>query len=364
MQKTQPNHLIRFGIFEVDARAGELRSKGSRVKLQDQPLQVLLAVLEKPGEVVTREELRARLWPVDTFVDFDHGLNAAVKRLRDALGDTAENPRYIETLPRHGYRFIAAIVADAPPPGKSRTRLSRWSWPLGIATVLLLVGALFAVDVGGVRSKFLFRSPAQPQIRSLAVLPLVSLSDDPQQEYFADGMTDELIGELSRLSALRVVSRTSVMQYKGEKKKSLSQIARELNVDAVMEGTVLRSNNHVRIAAHMIYAPTDQSLITETYESDLADVLKLQREVAEAITQKVRLRLTPAEKARLRSAPEVNPEAYQAFLDATSYLNWSRLPQANEKALSSELLTYLYKKLQYSVFPGVGCEPKTVRFLK
>lgn len=321
MQKTEPDRLIRFGVFELDPRSGELRSKGSRVKLQDQPLQVLLAVLEKPGEVVTREELRARLWPADTFVDFDHGLNAAVKRLRDTLGDTAENPKYIETLPRHGYRFIAAAVPEAPVLGKSHTRPKQWSWLLGSAAVLLIVGALFAVDVGGVRAKLLVRSSAQPRIRSLAVLPLANLSGDPQQEYFADAMTDELIAELSRISSLRVISRTSVMQYQGEKKKPIPQIGRELNVEAVMEGTVLRSGNRVRIAAQLIFAPTDQHLMSETYESDLGDVLKLQREVAESITKKVRARLTPEEGARFQETPKVDPEAYEMYL-ASTYLNF------------------------------------------
>ena len=316
MQKTEPDGLVRFGVFELDARSGELRSKGSRVKLQDQPLQVLLAVLEKPGQVVTREELRARLWPADTFVDFDHGLNAAVKRLRDALGDTAENPRYIETLPRHGYRFIAAAVPDALPPERSHTSLKQWGWLLGVTAVLLVVGALFAVDVGGLRSKLSSRSATQPQIRSLAVLPLANLSGDPQQEYFADAMTDELIAELSRISSLRVISRTSVMQYQGEKKNPIPQIGRELNVDAVMEGTVLRSGNRVRIAAQLIFAPTDQHLMSETYESDLSDVLKLQREVAEAVAQKVRARLTPEQQTHFSETPKVDPEAYQAYLIA------------------------------------------------
>ena len=158
----------------------------------------------------------------------------------------------------------------------------------------------------------------EPQIRSLAVLPLANLSGDPQQEYFADAMTDELIAELSRISSLRVISRTSVMQYQGEKKKPIPQIGRELNVDAVMEGTVLRSGNRVRIVAQLIFAPTDQHLMAETYESDVGDVLKLQREVAESITEKVRARLTPQEQARLHETPKVDPEAYQAYLQATS----------------------------------------------
>jgi TolB-like protein/DNA-binding winged helix-turn-helix (wHTH) protein/Flp pilus assembly protein TadD len=315
--RTEPNSPIRFGVFEVDPRAGELRSKGSRVKLQDQPLQILLALLEKPGEVVTREELRAKLWPADTFVDFDHGLNAAVKRLRDALADTAETPRYIETLPRRGYRLIAATVSDAIQPEESQSPLRRWRLPLAAAAVLLIAAVLFGLDAGGVRGKLFARSTVQPQIRSLAVLPLINLSGDPDQEYFADGMTEELITELSRIGSLKVISRTSVMQYKGQK-KPLPQIGRELNVDAIMEGSVLRSGNRVRIATQLIYASTDQHLTVEAYERDLGDVLKLQREVAESIAQQVRSKLTPEQQVRLHQASAVNPEAYEAYLCARS----------------------------------------------
>jgi len=339
MRETEPNGTIRFGTFELNPQTGELRSKGSRVKLQDQPLQILLAVLKKPGHVVTREELRAKLWPADTFVDFEHGLNTALKRLRDALGDSAENPRYIETLPRHGYRFIAPTAPDAIRPKTTDSGPTRWGLPLAGATVLMIAVALFVMDGGGLRSKVLPRFAAVPQIRSLAVLPLKNMSDDPEQEYFADAMTDELIGELSRIGSLRVISRTSVMQYKGERKKQLAQIGRELNVDAVIEGSVFHSGNRVRIAAHMISTPTDQNLMTETYESDLGDVLKLQREVAESITQKVRVKLTPEQQARFRQAPEVNPEAYQAYLAAT-YLNFG-LYKENEMARS-----YLEKAIE------------------
>jgi TolB-like protein/Tfp pilus assembly protein PilF/predicted Ser/Thr protein kinase len=218
-----------------------------------------------------------------------------------------------------------------------------WIVALGAGGLVALLAVLFASNAFGVRDRLFHRGPAVPKIESLAVLPLANLSGDPQQEYFADAMTEELISELSRLSELKVISRTSVMQYKAEKKKTLSQIGRELNVDTVMEGSVLRSGNQVRIAAHMIYAPTDQNLLTETYESDLGDVLKLQREVAEAITQKVKLKLTPGEKAHLRNAPEVNPQAYQTYLTAT-YLNWI-VPQENEKARS-----YLEKAIQ--IDPG------------
>jgi TolB-like protein/DNA-binding winged helix-turn-helix (wHTH) protein len=367
-QANSSSRILRFSTFEVNLDTGELRQRGQKVKLQEQPFQVLTALLERPGEVVSREDLRRRLWPADTFVDFDHSLNAAIKRLREALGDAADAPIFIETLARRGYRFIAPIdgsselskpansmpekaksTAVTQPSTESTAVRQNWlplhRWQLALTTVAVLVAAavLFASDVGGLRSRFLHPSTpavAQPQIRSLAVLPLTNMSGDhPEQEYFGDAMTEELIGELSRIGAVKVISRTSVMQYKGEKKKPLSQIGRELNVDAVLEGSVLCVGNQVRIAAHMIYAPTDQTLMTETYESDLGDVLKLQREVAESIAQKVRLKLTPEQEARFHDAPKVDPEAYQAYLKATS-LDWG-LYQENKQAQS-----YLEKAIQ------------------
>jgi TolB-like protein/DNA-binding winged helix-turn-helix (wHTH) protein/Tfp pilus assembly protein PilF len=316
MASADQPRTVRFGLFEVDLRAAELRKNGAKIKLQEQPFRVLAILLRNAGDVVTREELRRELWPADTFVDFDHSLNAAVKRLRDALDDTAENPRFIETLPRHGYRFIRTKEPEAIQPRTAALWLRRWGLP--VAGTALLVVVLLGMDVGGLRTKAVLLAGAQPRIRSIAVLPLMNLSGDSDQETFADGMTEELIGELSRIGSLKVISRTSVMQYKGEKKKSLPQIGRELNVDAVVEGSVLRSGNRVRIVAHMIYAPTDQNLMTETYERDLQDVLKLQQEVAESITQQVRLKLTPEQKLRLQQAREVNPEAYQAYLTAVA----------------------------------------------
>jgi TolB-like protein/DNA-binding winged helix-turn-helix (wHTH) protein/tetratricopeptide (TPR) repeat protein len=337
MADTDQSRTVRFGLFELDLRAGELRKNGVKVKLQEQPFRILVSLLRQPGDVVTREELRRELWPSDTFVDFDHSLNAAVKRLRDALDDSAENPRFIETLPRHGYRFISATVPDALQRKATRFPLRSWGLLLVGGTILVAV-LLFAVDAGGLRSKVLSRAVTQPQIRSLAVLPLTNISGDPEQEYFADGMTEELITELSRIGSLRVISRTSVMQYKQEK-KPLPQIALELKVDAVMEGSVLRSGNQVRIATHMIYAPTDQNLMTETYVRDLGDVLKLQREVAESITEKVRAKLTPEQKARLHQSRQVDPEAFEAYMRAAN-LNWGS-PQENKESQS-----YLEKAIQ------------------
>jgi TolB-like protein/Tfp pilus assembly protein PilF len=189
------------------------------------------------------------------------------------------------------------------------------------------------------RGRLIHHGAARPKIESISVLPLANLSGDPQQEYFADGMTDELIGELSRSGSLKVISRTSVMQYKGEKKKSLSQIGRELNVDAVMEGSVLRSGNQVRISAHMIYAPTDQNLMVETYERDVQDVLRLQREVAESITEKVRVKLTPEQEARFHEVRQVNPEAFEAYLTAVGL-------KSNHYQEIKEAQSYLEKAIQ------------------
>jgi len=239
--------LLRFGVFEVDLRTGELRKQGLKVKLHGQPFQVLAMLLERPGELVTREEIREKLWPGDTFIDFEHSVNSSIKRLREALGDDRAAPRFIETLPRHGYRFIAPVEAVVPPVAAVRgstslTALSlskgepplRRPWVVALAAAILVValGVLFGLNVAGLRDRLLTAvggraTMAVPKIESIAVLPLANLSGDPAQEYFADGMTEALITDLGKIGALRVISRTSVMQYKGTK-KPLPQIAREL----------------------------------------------------------------------------------------------------------------------------------------
>ena len=317
--QSQLPRIVRFGTFEVDVPTGELRKNGIKLKLQEQPFQVLCILLEHPGQVVTREELRSRLWPADTFVDFDHSLNAAVKRLRDALGESADAPVCIETLARRGYRFIATVVPNELQREQSKSPLRQWVFPLVVAAPIVIVVALFVLDASGLRSKLLFRSSAQPQIRSLAVLPLTNLSGDPEQEYFSDGMTDALIADLSKIGALRVTSRTSSMRYK-RVSKALPEIGRELNVDGVVEGSIMRSGNRVRITVQLIRVSTDQDLWAETYERDLGDVLKLQGDVAQAVAQQVRAQVTPEQQARLRSAPAVNPQAYEAYLRGSSLL--------------------------------------------
>lgn len=324
MSANSSSSIVRFGTFEVNLQTGELRHKGQKVKLQEQPLQILAALLERPGELVSREELRKKLWPDDTFVDFDHSLNAAIKRLRDALGESADAPVFIETLARRGYRFsVPLAIGDARRARQPHSFLSRTTQEvrrlhvLGSAGVVLAIAALAAALIwyGNHRWR---ASAGSNVIESLAVLPLENLSRDQTQEYFSDGMTDALITQLSKAGALRVTSRTSTMRFKGTN-KSLPEIAKELNVDGVIEGSVMRSDNRVRIAAELILARTDQHLWAESYERDLGDVLKLQSEVAQDIAQQVRIQLTPEQQARLRSAPVVNPEAYEAYLKGRFY---------------------------------------------
>ena len=342
------SRVVRFGIFEVDLPAGELRKRGVRLRLQEQPFQVLAYLLERRGEIVTREELQARLWTADTFVDFDHGLNKAINKLRDALGDSAASPRFIETIARRGYRFIAdvtvvdagvapdvaaaaepSIQAVAAAPAAAETTVGpavaqsqrppttsgrgRIAWITGFVVLgLVLIGLL----------AWMLR-PAAPHastIQALAVLPLDSLSSDASQEYFADGMTDELITTLGQISALRVISRTSVMGYK-HTRKPLPQIARELNVDAVVEGTVLRSGNQVRITAQLIDAATDRHLWSQSYQGELRDTLALQNGIARDVADRIRVSLNPQEQAALKSVTVVNPAAYESYLKGRFFWN-------------------------------------------
>jgi len=342
----QPLRAVRFGAFEADFQSGELRKHGLKLRLQDQPFQILAMLLERRGKMVTREELHQRLWPTDTFVDFDHGLNNAINRLREALGDTADAPHFIETLPRRGYRFIAEVDgaaprASAPTIGTSPTELGPAATPEKAAHPPALIGShllarfwlplsalaiglatLLLVNPGRLRQR-LFGGAAPTRIRSIAVLPLENLTGDPSQEYFVDGMTDALITDLAQISALRVISRTSTMQYKGSKKR-LSQIAQELNVDAVVEGAVVRSADRVRIDAQLIEAATDRHLWAKSYDRQLRDVVALQGEVAEAIANEIQAKLTPSERTQLARTRPVNPEAYDAYLKGRYFWHQQR----------------------------------------
>jgi TolB-like protein/DNA-binding winged helix-turn-helix (wHTH) protein/Tfp pilus assembly protein PilF len=350
------HRLARFGVFEVDLRAGELRRQGHRLKLQTQPFQVLSLLLARPGEIISREDLQRKLWPEDTFVDFDHSLNTAVRRLRETLSDSSENPVFIETLQRRGYRFIAPVVfvddltlnpaqppqedvavpgPSAPSPGAADTAANS---PVAIPPTVvpsalrrrtlvlvglagLLGGALLTAGAGYafLRSRST-PHPGANQVRSLAVLPLENLSAAPDQDYLADGMTDELIASLATVKSIRVIPRTTSMAYKSSH-KSLSQIARELNVDAVVEGTVMRSGDRVRITAELVQIAADRALWAEAYESNINDVLSLQQRVAGAIVGNIQVDLTPQERQKLKTYQPSTPEAYEDYLKGRYYWN-------------------------------------------
>ncbi len=338
MPESQIRARVRFGVFEADLRTGELRKHGSKIRLQQQPFQVLALLLERRGDTVTRDELRNRLWTADTFVDFDHGLNKAINKIRETLGDSAASPRFIETVARRGYRFIADVAvveersADPSEPAAvdvvpeerhaaepvARPELHRRQTWLFASTLvgltLTLASLLLVVWV------LEFRGRSSSAIRSLAVLPLENLSGDASQEYFADGMTDELIATLGQLSALRVISRTSVMPYK-RVRKPLAEIARELDVDAVVEGTVMRSGGQVRITAQLIQARADRHLWSETYHGNVRDALTLQHEVARAIASQIQIHVSPQEQATLKNDKAVDPEAYEDYLKGRYFWN-------------------------------------------
>jgi TolB-like protein/DNA-binding winged helix-turn-helix (wHTH) protein/Flp pilus assembly protein TadD len=396
----------RFGTFEVWFDSGELRRAGVKIRIQQQPLKLLQILLESPGKVVSREDLRNRLWINESFGDFDQAVNIAVGKLRHALGDSAENPSYIETLPKRGYRFIAEVsivnsdgwsggqASGSPAPssrisGSSDLDLDQPDAMVAVATVTdvpagrrwtarrIAFSTSLALGLSILAVLLIVHWLRRPTgIRSLAVLPLDNFSDDASQNYFADGMTDELITDLAQIRALRVVSRTSVMMYKGTR-KPLAEIARALNVDAVVEGSVLRSGDQVRITAQLIQVPADKHLWADSYEGNVRDTLALQNQVARAIAEEIRIEVTPREQAALKSAKKIEPEAYEAYLKgrylwnrrtgdglkkAVEYFNQAIAKDPNYAAAYSGLAdTYaLLGDWQYAVMPAKEAMPRAL----
>ena len=346
---------IRTGLFEIDLDSGQMHKNGRRLPLQEQPFRVLAMLLERPGEVVTRQELQARLWPSDTYVGFDEGLNTAIRKLRTAFGDSAANPRFIETLPRRGYRFIAPLSAasteisfegkaavldpvprqqDAQPaktPDNAAFSAEVRSWPwktvAAVAAALVLVVAVTAYLVGT-------RPSSGPQKRTmLAILPFQNLSNDPRQEYFSDGLTEETITDLGQLSPehLGVIARTSAMAYK-HTDKSVSQIGRELGVDYILEGSVRREGGKARVSAQLIRVSDQTHLWAQNYDRDLQDLLDVQNDLGRAIAEQVRANLTPQRQIELSKKHMVNPEAYDLYLKGRFYWN-QRTPDAIKESI-------------------------------
>ena len=356
--QAQPNNppLLRFGPFQLDLQACELRKGDLPIHLAPQPYKVLALLASCPHKVFTRQDIQREIWGDETFVDFEQGLNVAIRQIRAALCDDAEMPRYIETLPRRGYRFIAQVIGHpATAKGATAAGAGEYATASGLSARLLLPGRrAMSVVVGFVlvlaALVFVWRiergragaGDIRPTIHSIAVLPLANLSHDPEQEYFADGMTDELITNLAKISALRVISRTSVMRYK-RATPPLQQIGKELGVDAVVEGSVLRSGDHVRITAQLVEASTDRHLWAESYQRDVHDVLQLQDDLAGAIAKQVQAKLTPQERVRLTHS--VNAEAYELYLKGR--YNWNN--RGTRSTDNSERLTRAIDLLQRAV---------------
>jgi TolB-like protein/DNA-binding winged helix-turn-helix (wHTH) protein/Tfp pilus assembly protein PilF len=365
--------VIRFADFEVDLRAVEMRQRGIKVKLQNQPFQILQMLLERPGEIVTREEIRSRIWPADTFVDFEHSVNTAIKKLRQALGDRAENPVFIETLPRQGFRFIATI--DELPKTVPAPAQIPYPQPRNNRKYVMAGALTLAVAAGFILPRIDSFSPggfSPNTMRSIAVLPLVNLSSDPNEEYFSEGMTSELITDLARFSKLQVISHTSVKRYK-DTKRPLPEIARELGVDAVIEGTVMRSGNRARISVQLIDARSDRHVWANSYDRDVRDVLSLQAELAQNIATEAGVHLTASEQARLAKKLAVDPAAHEALLKGDFFGNrWTctgfrQALEYYQQALNKDpsyVLAYAGIGDSYFNLADMGCMPQQEGFSK
>jgi len=339
---------VRFGDdLELDPRAYELRRAGRPLKLERIPMELLLLLVEQHGQLITREQIVEKIWGKDVFLDADTSINSAIRKIRQVLKDDPEQPRFVQTVTGRGYRFIAPVVeAGSPPSIKAapQPQAAAAEVPVGRTIVLSPAPLRNRFWIGGVLALGLllllgwaakrrprFSSTASLPIRSIAVLPLENLTGDPGQQYFADGMTDALITTLAQIGSLRVISRTSTMHYR-DSRKTLPEIATELGVDAVVEGSVVRSGNRVRIDAQLIHASTDRHLWAKSYERDLQDVLALQGELARTIATEVQIQLTPKEQARLGNMSLVKPEAYEAYLKGRFFWN-----KRNKEAINKSI---------------------------
>jgi TolB-like protein/DNA-binding winged helix-turn-helix (wHTH) protein/tetratricopeptide (TPR) repeat protein len=333
MQATSPpTDIFHFGIFQLDLKARELHKAGVKVKLQDQPFRVLALLVERAGQVVTREELRQKVWPTDVYVAFDQGLNNAIRKVRDALGDSADSPRFVETLARHGYRFVAPVSAVPGRPSKRGfhfgLRTLRNAALIGLTTASLLAAlAYWAWHESAMRAR-----PSSEKV-ILAVLPFDNLSRDPDQEFFSEGLTEEMITQLGKLNPerLTVIARGSVAKYKGSG-LATNQIGRELHADYLVQGSVRRASDRVRITVQLIQVRDQTDLWAESYDRELKDMLVLQDSVARTIANQIHITLTPGQQTRLPSPPKLDPEAYEAYLKGRYYWN-KRSADALQKAL-------------------------------
>lgn len=339
--------VYRFGVFELDTLTHELRKQGVRVRLQDQPYQLLLLLLERAGRLVTRDELRARLWPSSVYVDFDHGLNNAIARVREALGDAAATPTFIETVPRLGYRFVHPILSssspevapaalDEPHDAANDAALRQEAHRVAdikrsidfrivsIAAAAVAIGAL-ALIVYLRPPAFSSNEPSTPtsvsSAPSIAVLPFVNMSPDKDSEYFADGLSEELLSKLALIQGLKVASRTSSFHFKG-KNEPAAVIAETLQVDHLLEGSVRRSGRRVRITAQLIDARDGYHRWSQTFDRELTDIFQIQEDIAFAVANALQVKLLASEEKRLRTRGTSDPEAYRHYLIARAHISW------------------------------------------
>jgi TolB-like protein/DNA-binding winged helix-turn-helix (wHTH) protein/Tfp pilus assembly protein PilF len=318
---------LRFRDCELDPDGFELCRAGHRLHLERKPMELLILLAERNGQLVKREEIIEKIWGKDFFFDAENGINNAIRKIRSALNDDSERPRFVETSLGKGYRFIAPVERVPEPGGSStaaagvpreRSKVYLWkrAWIPAMAAAALI--AAFAFNIAGIRNRAFARGV--PPIHSIVVLPLVNLSGDPAQEYFADGMTDALITELAQFGSLRVISRTSAMHYKGSH-QPLPEIARELNVEAVVEGSVIRSGDRVRITAQLLEARSDRHLWAKAYERDIREILPLQREVVDSILSEIQPKLKAQASATVNRTRQVDPEAYDDYLRGLYFWN-------------------------------------------
>jgi TolB-like protein/DNA-binding winged helix-turn-helix (wHTH) protein/Tfp pilus assembly protein PilF len=330
MAHDRDSPVLAFADFELDPRRHELRRNGRRVPLQEQPYQILACLLERPGDIVSRETLRERLWPSGTYVEFEKSINVAVMKLRDALGDSAEAPRFVETVPRLGYRFVGALAshtparpaaADAPiQPGPGGTAgpavTAEGPTRFGGRRRLAMLGTIAVVATAAALGAAAWRSRVateRSQVRSLAVLPFVDQSPQAGEEYLAAGLTEELISRLAQIGTLKVTSRTSSEALR-DSKETVPVLARRLDVDAVVEGSIARFGSRVRISAQLVHGATDRHLWARRYEEDERDLLNLQNAIARDIAREIAATLRPQEASRLARRETVDPEAYREYL--------------------------------------------------
>ena len=331
MPQERKSQILRFGVFEANIPSRELRKHGTRVRLRGQPFCILSLLLEKPGEPVTREEMRQRLWPADTFVDFEHSLNSAIKKLRAALGDSPENSRYVETIPRVGYRFIAPVQEVQPiglPAARAPANLPESPEPVvpqapvgppaKLRSVMPVVAGLALLAMLAVATVLWwhFHSRLGPAKVSLAVLPFVNLTGEPGQEYFSDGLTEEIIAQLGQVNPdlLSVIARTSVMHYKSSS-EPLPQIGSELGVQYVLEGSVRRDSGRVRITTQLVRVQGQTPVWSREYDRELAGLLSLQQDVAQEVADEMQVALAGGGPTTAAAAPKpaISPSSYEAY---------------------------------------------------